>query len=481
MKMCKSFILIVSLMIAVNICSAEVYTCQNCSDCEEKISLANPGDVVELSNNITNSNDYCISVFGAQDIIIDCQGKWITKNSSLGYQHNGINIQYSNNITIKNCNLRFYKFSSSDSSYISYLDNNVEESLGDGFTLVWVNSSRLQGNNVTDCYGTGIDLVGSGNNLTKNTIIWAGFQGIDVMGDYNKIRYNVVEHSSIGLWLACSTGGIAANNTFFDDYNGISLSGCFIDQAMQPSRDNMIINNSILSSRDAGIYWGDVVNSTLSGNIVRDNMGDGVRLSGSAQVLNGSLITYYSIDNTFQDNTIEKNSGNGFYFDEHCQNNTIGYNNIRENHMSGVVYNSALNNQVKGNNIINNSQEGIEIISSDNVTVYENTACNNTMDIAISGSSLSQGWNNTCSKTMYWNDTGLRGCKYMCEGTVSSTTTTSSSTTTIMNGQCTIIGDEPPCGEIIISEVVNAINNWVIGQMTLQEVITLINGWALSG
>ena len=468
-------------MVAVNMCSAEVHTCHNCSDCDEKIALTNPGDVVELANNITDSYDYCISVFGALDITIDCQGKWITKNSFLGYRHNGIILQYSYNITIQNCNLRFYGFSSYDSNYISYVDNTVEESLGDGFNLVQVNSSRLQGNNVTDCYGTGIDLIGSGNNLTKNTIIGSGFQGMSVMGDYNIVRDNVVEESSIGLWLICSTGGIAENNTFINNSYGISLGGCYEDKVMIPSRDNRVINNKIQNSKEPGFYGDDMVNNTLSGNLIRDNIGEGIRLSGSSQVLNGSLITYYSTENTFQNNTIVNNSGNGFYLDEHCQNNTIRYNNIRENNMNGIVFNSALNNQVKGNNIINNSQDGIEIISSNNVTLYENTACNNTMDIAISDSSMSQGWNNTCSKTRYWNDTDLRGCKYLCEGTIASTTTTSSSTTTTMNGLCTIIGDEPPCGEIAISEVVNAINNWAIGQMILQEVITLINAWALSG
>jgi len=479
MKISKSLVVVLSLIVAVNICSAEVHTCRNCSDCEEKISLADPGDVVELANNITNSYDYCISVFGAQNIIIDCQGNWIIKNSSLGYQHKGINLQYSYNITIKNCNLRSYRFTTSDSNYISYLDNKVEESLGDGFLLVRVNSSRLKGNNVTDCYGDGIDIIGSSNNLTKNVIF--NSSGINIMGDYNIVRDNVVEESTIGMWLICSTGGIAENNTFINNSYGISLGGCYEDQVMILSRDNRIINNRILNNKEPGFYGADMVNNTISGNLIRDNLGDGVQLGGSGQVLNGSLILYYASENRFQDNIIENNLGNGFYLDEHCQNNTIRYNNIKENHMSGIIFDSASNNRVNGNNISNNSQKGIDIIDSNNVTVHENTACDNTLDIEISASSIGQGWNNTCSRTSRWNDMDISGCRYLCEGRVSSTTTTISSTTTTMNSQCTIIGDEPPCGEIMISEVVNAINSWVIGQMTLQEVITLINGWALSG
>jgi len=41
-------------------------------------------------------------------------------------------------------------------------------------------------------------------------------------------------------------------------------------------------------------------------------------------------------------------------------------------------------------------------------------------------------------------------------------------------------GDIPPCNEITLNEVINAINNWVSGSTTLSEVIDLINAWASS-
>ena len=56
------------------------------------------------------------------------------------------------------------------------------------------------------------------------------------------------------------------------------------------------------------------------------------------------------------------------------------------------------------------------------------------------------------------------------------TTTASSTTSTTQN--CKIRGDYPPCGDVTLSEIVNAINKWANDQMTLTEIVNLINAWA---
>ena len=60
------------------------------------------------------------------------------------------------------------------------------------------------------------------------------------------------------------------------------------------------------------------------------------------------------------------------------------------------------------------------------------------------------------------------------------TSTTSSTPTTTIPGQCSMPGDNPPCGEITIGEVVAQINKWSAGTAGLSEVIDLINAWAQS-
>ena len=58
------------------------------------------------------------------------------------------------------------------------------------------------------------------------------------------------------------------------------------------------------------------------------------------------------------------------------------------------------------------------------------------------------------------------------------TSTTSSISTTTIPGQCSMPGDDPPCGEVTIGEVIAHINRWSAGTAGLSEIIDLINAWA---
>jgi hypothetical protein len=65
------------------------------------------------------------------------------------------------------------------------------------------------------------------------------------------------------------------------------------------------------------------------------------------------------------------------------------------------------------------------------------------------------------------------------EQQVGATTTTSTiSTTTSTTQACNLKGDYPPCGTVSLTEVVDYINKWTIGESQLADVISLINGWA---
>jgi hypothetical protein len=58
------------------------------------------------------------------------------------------------------------------------------------------------------------------------------------------------------------------------------------------------------------------------------------------------------------------------------------------------------------------------------------------------------------------------------------TTTVINSTTTTTEASCSLAGDYPPCGEVMLSEVVAFINKWVENEAGLNDVIALINAWA---
>ena len=50
---------------------------------------------------------------------------------------------------------------------------------------------------------------------------------------------------------------------------------------------------------------------------------------------------------------------------------------------------------------------------------------------------------------------------------------------TSLEEECDLPGDNPPCDEVTLSEVVDYINLWIEGEAELSEVIDLINAWAL--
>jgi hypothetical protein len=90
----------------------------------------------------------------------------------------------------------------------------------------------------------------------------------------------------------------------------------------------------------------------------------------------------------------------------------------------------------------------------------------------VSGSMADSSWINCSGATTTSTSTTT---------STTSTTSTSSSTTsstTTTQGSCTMPGDNPPCDEISLAEVVYAITQWADGNMDLGEIIDLINAWA---
>ena len=68
------------------------------------------------------------------------------------------------------------------------------------------------------------------------------------------------------------------------------------------------------------------------------------------------------------------------------------------------------------------------------------------------------------------------------------TTTTTTGATTTMGGSttttiasCVLPGDNPPCGNVSLREVVDAINAWAADSgVTLRQIVDLINAWAIT-
>lgn len=77
-----------------------------------------------------------------------------------------------------------------------------------------------------------------------------------------------------------------------------------------------------------------------------------------------------------------------------------------------------------------------------------------------------------------WDGTGEQTTTTTAPTTTTTTAATSSTTSTSSTLACTETGNYPPCGEIDLQEIVNAINEWIDGGYSLEEVIDLIVAWA---
>jgi hypothetical protein len=75
-----------------------------------------------------------------------------------------------------------------------------------------------------------------------------------------------------------------------------------------------------------------------------------------------------------------------------------------------------------------------------------------------------------------WDLAGDNNLDYIVEYQVNTTTTSTTSTT--LPNQCVLKGNYPPCEEITLQEIIDAINAWAVDVFALTDVINLINAWA---
>jgi parallel beta-helix repeat protein len=308
-----------------------------------------------------------------------------------------------------------------------------------------------------------------------------------------------------GIALDCQ-GYVITGGRRNNDYTGISLinaSGITVKNCVirnfdysvwaEYSDDAVYLGNT-LGDGCTAMYIENSNRINITGNIVKNCRCEGVYLLRC----NNSIFSGNEITNSSNALALARGENNQITQNVIANNEVIGINIVvsSNNIISGNrVSNStdilggwgislgflSNNNQIISNTIENNTV-GVDNNESLGNTINSNRICYN-IDTDISGSSANNSGNgNTCDKPGEWNDTGSIGCAYTCSAatTTSTTTTTSStsSTTTTTQGNCTVPGDYPPCGEISLQEIIDMINKWMAGTATLGEVIDLINAWA---
>ncbi len=221
----------------------------------------------------------------------------------------GINVTERNNVTIKNLEIRAFKF---------------------GIYLWHSEGHSIVGNNITANTYDGISLDGSsycsisGNNITNNN------NGILFDKSlYNTISENTITNSNSGIWLESSANNNIFGNTIKNTtFEGISLG----DSSNCSIKGNNIANNG------EGIWLDRSSYSDISGNNITNN-GEGIWLYSSYCSISGNIVA---------------DNGKGIWLESSANNNIFG-NTIKNTTFEGILLSLSSDNVIVHNNLINNT------------------------------------------------------------------------------------------------------------------------------
>ncbi len=322
------------------------------------VYIRSDGNVEGTTKILQNGNIYTLTGNINAQVIVEASN--ITINGNLSTLQGsgvgaGFNLTGVSNVTIKNTNIKNFD---------------------DGIRLDYSNYTNILSNNITANDYSGIHISSNecshisiiGNYITGNE------RGIDMDGDYNEIRENIVNNNTdygfivkgysnlivgnnlmgnnYGIYLYSTSGNTLKNNRMTNnDYNfqismflyptGLSNdvdssnlvdgkpiyywryerdkiipsdAGCVILYNCR----NITVTNLILQRNGRGIIMGDVTNSTITGNVLRNSL-DGVWLIDS--------YNNYFLNNSF----VENNCGVWLNFFDPGQPNFFYHNNFLKN------------------------------------------------------------------------------------------------------------------------------------------------------
>lgn len=166
--------------------------------------------------------------------------------------------------------------------------------------------------------------------------------------------YNGTYHEHIVINKSISLIGEDRNNTIID---GGEIGTVISITANNVTVNRFTIQKSSLGLYNSGIFIDHCANNNVSHNKIKDNY-HGIYLSSSN-------------DNVISDNDVVSNSYHGIYLD-YSTKNVVSNNNASLNDNHGIYLHSSNNNILSNNNASSNTNDGICIYSSDDNIISEN-------------------------------------------------------------------------------------------------------------
>lgn len=242
-----------------------------------------------------------------------------------------------------------------------------------------------------------ISLIGE----NKDTTVIDGSEIDDVVtiyADEVKIKGFTIQNSK-NDWLYAGIKIVHANCTSISDNIirnnlglGIHLHG--------PDSFNNTISENTIKNNSYGLYMEESFGNTIFDNAITNN-DNGIYIVRSSDnsisfntILNKEmgLHLYESFNSTISENTIVNND-NGVFL-SHSYNNIIFDNTIRNNDWFGIWFSDSAKNMIVGNSILHNIDIGVYLEHSSDNDITKNTITSNDDGIYIEYSSQNRIYNN---------------------------------------------------------------------------------------
>ena len=358
-----------------------------------------PG-LITVNTNLTSSvssNGTCVS-FGANNIVLDCQGFTMTYdlagNSSGVIRNVGVLASVRNNVTVQNCVIVDGNASGSNgfgvflnSTGNSTVTNNSIRTNGTsdnyGVYVLTVGSNTVSNNSIfasgTTLLNVGVYLDGASRNVVRGNVIRTNGSddniGVDVVGvgagnntlGNNSIFTDGSTNFNFGIFLTSAPGNVVVGNVIVtngtDSNQGVRVVGVL-------AANNTITNNSIAtrgsSSSNVGVFLSSAPGNLVAGNLIQTN---GTASNYGVHVAGG-------VNNSVFNNTIVS-TGTG----------TANYGVI----VSSASANSVANNVIRANGTTDNYGIYVDVSSSNSFAnnVVQTNGSTNNYGIFISGSASS--------------------------------------------------------------------------------------------
>ena len=383
------FATVISILVLMPSVHALEFNCNSCSDCNEKILNANPGNIVKLTVDIRDHDGTCIDFKGADDITFDGGGHVIAgKDKDYGIR---LSSNANNNI-IKDCNVRdfrhgIYIVSSSNNTLQNIIANSNEDC---GIAIFYASANAIQDsllqenrdydfyfrtNTLTNCDNSLINVTGSGNRP---------------IGFYNQtVNLQDIEFSALYL---CNADNSVLNNITIRGSDTWANNGLRMFYT-----DNSILTGITSSRNFEGIYLDNADSNKMLNIKGNDNYNNGIKLR-------------YSDGNTLENTETYSNSQYGINLYSSSSSDLTDILSM-SNSGGGVYIGYGSSITINNSYIINNDGYGINSYragSSGANLIYNNHFCNDN-NINFAGTAVyANDWN-----TFRVSETNIIGGSYI--------------------------------------------------------------------